>query len=240
MTKDATVRSNEVIPTMRSDDVLQQLKALYSPGDLAGMARFGINTENAYGISVTTLRKIARTIGRDHSLALELWSSGVHEARILASIIEKPELVTDEQMDSWVGDFDSWDVCDQCCYNLFARTRFAYQKAAQWAEREEEFVKRAGFALMAGLAVHDKKADDGDLARFLPLIANGAIDDRNFVKKAVNWALRQIGKRNTRLNELAVETAREIQKMNSRSARWVAADALRELTSEAVRGRLRS
>jgi 3-methyladenine DNA glycosylase AlkD len=225
---------------MTSDDILQEMKSLHSPADLVGMARFGINTQNAYGISVNTLRKMAKAIGRDHSLALELWASGIHEARILASIIEVPELVADKQMDAWASDFDSWDVCDACCYNLFDRTNYAYQKPAQWAERDEEFVKRAAFALIAGLAVHDKKAEDAKLAQFLPIIISASTDDRNFVKKAVNWAVRQIGKRNRRLNELAIETAREIQQMNSRSARWIAADALRELNSEAVQKRLKS
>ena len=202
------------------------------------MARFGINPENTYGVSIPNLRKIARETGEDHALAQQLWASGIHEARILASFIDKPETVTEAQMESWVKDFDSWDVCDQCCSNLFDKTKFAHRKAAEWSKREEEFVKRAGFTLMAALAVHDKKAADEDFLKFLPIIKRESTDGRNFVKKAVNWALRQIGKRNHNLNQMALKTAEEIQQVNSKSARWIAADAIRELTSEAVQKKL--
>lgn len=154
-------------------------------------------------------------------------------------MIDEPKMVTVKQMENWVKDFDSWDLCDQCCGDLFDKTEFAYQKAMEWSKRDEEFVKRAGFVLMAKLALHDKKAEDKAFLTFLPIIKRESIDDRNFVKKAVNWALRQIGKRNVDLNIAAVETAKEIQKMDSRSAKWIAADALRELTSEAVQQRLR-
>jgi 3-methyladenine DNA glycosylase AlkD len=153
-------------------------------------------------------------------------------------MIDDPKAVTEEQIEAWVEDFDSWDVCDQCCMNLFQKTSFAYQKAAEWSFREEEFVKRAAFVLMACLAVGDKKAKDEQFEEFLPVIKREASDDRNFVRKAVNWALRQIGKRNLYLNEQAIKIAQEIQEMDSKSARWVASDALRELTSEAVKGRL--
>jgi 3-methyladenine DNA glycosylase AlkD len=202
------------------------------------MARFGINSKNTYGVPIPTLRKMAKEIGKNHRLAQKLWSSGPRDARILASMIENPEEVSVEQMERWVRDFDSWDVCDQCCSNLFDKTQFAYQKAVEWSIRDEEFVKRAGFVLMACLAVHDKKAKDEALLRFLPIIKGGATDDRNFVKKAVNWALRQIGKRNPILNQKAVETATEIYRLNTRSARWIASDALRELNGEAVQRRL--
>ena len=209
-----------------------------NPESVAGMARFGINPENTYGISIPTLRGIAREAGRDRHLAQQLWASTVHEARILASMVDDPRAVTEEQMERWVGDFDSWDVCDQCCSNLFERTGFAYGKAVEWSSREEEFVKRAGFVLMARLAVSDKKASDERFLSFLPLILKESNDNRNFVKKAVNWALRQIGKRSSYLNQKAMETAEAIQAMDSKSARWIAADAIRELTSEAVRKRL--
>ena len=202
------------------------------------MARFGINPENTFGVSIPVLRKLAKEIGRSHELAQQLWNSGFHEARILASMVDSPDEVTEEQMESWVKDFDSWDVCDQCCMNLFGKCRFAYQKAFEWSSREEEFVKRAGFVLMARLAVWDKKAEDSQFVAFLPVIQREAGDCRNFVKKAVNWALRQIGKRNPALNKRAVAVAEEIQKLDSRIARWVASDALRELTSEAVQKRL--
>lgn len=185
------------------------------------------------------LRRMGREIGTDHKLALQLWSSGIHEARILGSMVDDPREVSPRQMESWAKDFDSWDVCDQCCMNLFDRTTYAHRKAAEWASRKEEFVKRAGFALMASLAVHDKKASDAQFERYLPLIEQESDDNRNFVKKAVNWALRQIGKRNQRLNRAAIATAKQIQKRESRAARWIAADAIKELTSEAVREKLR-
>ena len=202
------------------------------------MARYGINLENTYGISSYKLRRLAKEMGKDHALAQQLWASSIHEARILASMVDKPEMVADAQMESWVKDIDSWDVCDQCCSNLFDKTKFAYQKAEAWNKREEEFVKRAGFVLMAALSIHDKKAADEDFLKFLPMIKRESPDERNFVKKAVNWALRQIGKRNLNLNKIAIKTAKEIRQIDSKSARWIATDAIRELTSEAVQKRL--
>ncbi|MFC1928870.1 DNA alkylation repair protein [Chloroflexota bacterium] len=225
---------------MRYDDILKKLKSLSDPKAVEGMARFGINPENTFGVSVPNLRKTAKEIGIDHALAQQLWASGIHEARILASMIDDPKMVTGEQMESWVQDFDSWDVCDQCCMNLFDKTSLAYGKAVEWSAREEEFVKRASFAMMACLAWHDKKADDKQFEPFFPIMKREASDNRNFVKKAVNWALRQIGKRNLNLNEKAVETAREIQQIDAKSARWIASDAIRELTSQAVLERLQA
>ena len=223
---------------MQYNDIIPKLKYLSDPEAVKGMARFGINPENTYGVSIPNLRKIAKETGKDHTLAQQLWASGVHEARILASMIEEPEMVTNAQLESWVKDLDSWDVCDQCCSNLFDKTQFAHQKAEAWSKREEEFVKRAGFALMAVLAVHDKKATDEEFLKFLPIIKRESTDDRNLVKKAVNWALRQIGKRNLNLNGMAIKIIREIQQIDSKSARWIASDAIRELTSEAVQKRL--
>jgi 3-methyladenine DNA glycosylase AlkD len=214
---------------MQASEILKQLKAQSNARNIAGMARFGINPHNTYGISIPTLRRIARQSGKDHRLALDLWKSGIHEARILAALVDRPEQVTAAQMERWVKDFDSWDVCDQVCSNLFDKTEFAYSKATAWSRREEEFVRRAGFALMAALAWHDKAGSDAAFRRFLPAIKRGATDERNFVKKAVNWALRQIGKRNRALNRAAVATARQIQRIDSPAARWIAADALREL-----------
>ncbi len=218
--------------------ILNRLKELANPKAVEGMARFGITTDQTFGVSIPSLRKLAKEIGVNHELSLKLWSSGFHEARILAGMIDNPDDVTEEQMEVWVKDFDSWDVCDQCCMNLFDETKFAYQKALEWSGRKEEFVKRAGFVLMACLAVGDKNALDGQFEQFFPIIQREAIDDRNFVKKAVNWALRQIGKRNLALNRKAVAAAREIAKLDARSARWISSDALRELTSEAVQNRL--
>jgi len=225
---------------MKYNDIIQKIKSLSNPEAVKGMARFGINPENTYGVSIPNLRDMAKETGKDHALAQQLWASGIHEARLLASFIDKAEMVTEAQMESWVKDFDSWDVCDQCCSNLFDKTKFAHQKAVEWSEREEEFVKRAGFVMMAALAVHDKKAADEDFAKFLPIIKREADDSRNFVKKAVNWALRQIGKRNHNLNQMAVKTAGEIQQTDAKSARWIAADAIRELTSEKVQNRLKT
>lgn len=220
------------------DEIMTRLQALSNPKNVEGMARFGINPQNTYGISIPHLRQIAKETGKNHTLAQELWASGVHEARILASMLDAPAAVTEAQMERWVRDFDSWDVCDQCCGNLFERTPFAYRKAVAWSRRDEEFVKRAGFVLMAQLAVHDKQATDAQFIKFLSAIRRASRDERNFVKKAVNWALRQIGKRNPALNQKARAVAREIQKQDSRAARWIAADALRELESAAVRDKL--
>jgi len=218
--------------------IMTRLQAAADPQAVAGMARFGINSQNTLGVSIPVLRQIAKESGKNHSLAGELWSSGIHEARLLASMIDDPKQVTEAQMEAWVGDFNSWDVCDQVCSNLFDKTPYAWDKAVQWSSRPEEFVRRAGFVLMAALAVHDKRASNEQLAAFFPLIVAQSTDERNFVKKAVNWALRQIGKRNRSLNRLAIGAARQIQEIDSRTARWIAADALRELTSEKIQAKL--
>ena len=196
---------------MQANEVLARLEALESPKDREGMARFGIKPGHALGISMTKLRAIAKEIGRDHELALELWTSGIHEARLLATIIDDPSLVTKQQMQTWVEDFDSWDLCDQACMNLFWRTEDGVELTFEWAERDEEFVKRASFALMARFATKRAKASDELLESFLPVIEKASDDDRNFVRKAVNWALRQIGKKNARLNRVAIECAERIR-----------------------------
>lgn len=219
-------------------EILERLTSQANPENVAGMARFGINPQGTLGVSIPTLRQMAKETGKDHHLAQALWDSGLHEARILASMVDDPSLVSEEQMENWVKDFDSWDICDQVCSNLFDRTSYAYQKASEWSTREEIFVKRAGFTLMASLAMHDKKAQDEKFEQFFPTIARASTDERNFVRKAVNWALRGIGKRNRYLNGRAIQTAQEIQKIDSKTARWVAADALRELTSEKIQHRL--
>jgi len=223
---------------MDYEGILKQLKSLSDPKAVAGMARFGINPKDTYGVSIPVLRKMAKGIGKNHVFAQKLWDSGIHEARILAGMIDLPERVTEKQMKHWVKDFNSWDVCDQVCSNLFDKTKFAHKKAIEWSKRREEFVKRAGFVLMAALAVHDKEASDKEFLKFLPIIKREATDERNFVKKAVNWALRQIGKRNSALNKIAIQTAKEIQKIDSKSAPWIASDAIRELTSGAVQKKL--
>ena len=224
---------------MNFEEIIKKLKSLSNSKNVEGMARFGINPNNTLGIPIPKLREMAKGIGKNHELALQLWKSEIHEARMLACFIDEPEKVTERQIDSWTKDFDSWDVCDQCCSNLFDKTPFAWKKAVEYSSREEEFVKRTGFVLMACLAVHDKKASDEKFEKFFPIIKREATDERNFVKKAVNWALRQIGKRNIALNRKAIEAGEEILKIDSRSARWIAADALKELRSEAVQKRLK-
>jgi len=219
--------------------IIKKLKSLSNPKNREGMTRFGINPNNTLGVSIPILRKMAKDIGKNHDLALELWDSEIHEARILAGLIDSVSLVTRKQMDSWAKDFDSWDVCDQVCMNLFDKTEFAFDKAKEWTKSKEEFVRRAGFALMASLAFHDKKAKDKEFIKFLPLIKRYSTDERNFVRKAVNWALRQIGKRNCYLNGEAIKIAKEIQRIDSRSAKWIAGDALRELSSKAVKKRIK-
>ncbi len=216
---------------MTYEQIIQKLKSLYNPKNVEGMARFGINPENTLGISVNQIRKLAKEIGRDHSLAVQLWDSGIHEARILASIIDEPEKVTEKQMDKWVKEFDSWDVCDQVCMNVFENSEFAVKKTIEWSLSEKEFIKRAGFSLIARLAVSDKKSGDELFENFFPIIIRESTDERNYVKKSVNWALRQIGKRNLHLNRLALETAKKIQKLNFKSAKWIASDVIRELTN---------
>ena len=223
---------------MQYNGIIEKLESLSDPEAVKGMARFGINPENTYGVSIPNLRKMAKEAGKDHALARQLWTSGIHEARILASMIDAPKVVTEEQMEAWVKDFDSWDVCDQVCMNLFEKVPLAWKKITDWSEQEEEFVKRTAFALMACLAWHDKKAVDEKFIELLPVIIKGSTDERNFVRKAVNWALRNIGKRNLSLNKAAINAAKEIQRIDSKAARWIASDAIRELTSEAVQKRL--
>ncbi|MBK6809021.1 MAG: DNA alkylation repair protein [Sandaracinaceae bacterium] len=235
----------------RIEALLAELRSLGSEEDRAGMARYGINVDNAFGVSVRELRKVAKRLGKDHDLARGLWATGNHEARLLACFVDDPAAVTAEQVELWAGDFDSWDICDQATTSLFDRTKHAWPKAHEWAVRDAEWVKRGGFALMAGLAVHDEATSDAAFLKLLPLIQRGARDDRNFVKKAVNWALRNIGKRNLALHVAATECAETILAeaneraggerggdRGARAARWVASDALRELRSEKTIARL--
>lgn len=224
---------------MDCKEVLKKLKSLSNRKNVAGMARFGINPKNTLGVSVSNLRNLAKKIGKDHKLAQKLWNSKIHEARILASMVDDSKLVSQAQMEKWVKDFDSWDVCDQTCMNLFDKTPYAFKKAAEWTKSSKEFVKRAGFAMMACLAWHDKTSSNEKFVKFFPLIKKASTDERNFVKKSVNWALRQIGKRNLNLNKGAVQCAKEIQKINNKVARWIASDALKELQSAAVQKRLK-
>jgi 3-methyladenine DNA glycosylase AlkD len=209
------------------------------PTELAGMARFGMNPEYRLGLSVPTMRRVAKTLGHDHELALALWDTGIPDARIVAGMVAEPAKLTSRQMDAWARGFSSWDVCDQVCGSVFLASPLAWRKVTVWSARRGEFVRRAAFALLATLAVHDRQADDQRFVAALSLIEAAADDERNYVKKAVNWSLRNIGKRNPVLNAAAIAAAGRIQQQGTRSARWIAADAMRELTSEAVQARLR-
>ena len=220
-------------------EVVRRLQQLADPKWVEGPARFGVRSTHMLGVTVPQIRSLAKSIGTNHLLAAELWETEIFEARVLTALIADPSQLTPEQMDQWAADFDSWAVCDACCCNLFDQSPLGWKKAIAWTRRKEEYVKRAAFSIMASLAVHDKSASDAKFLRFLPLIERASDDDRNFVKKAANWALRGIGKRNAVLNAAAIGTARRIQATGTRSGRWIAADALRELQSESVQRRLK-
>lgn len=216
---------------MEFRDIIKAIKSQYNKKNIEGQARFGIKVPNNYGASIPFLRNLAKKTGKDHQIALKLWDSKIHDARILAGMVDDPKLVTSKQMDNWTSEFNSWAVCDQVCSNLFGETEYAYQKAFKWAKDKREFVKRAGYVMMAVLAVHDRKATDEKFKKFFPIITKGATDERNFVKKAVNWAVRQIGKRDPKLRKSAIKLSKKILKIDSKAAKWIARDALRELTS---------
>ncbi len=217
--------------------IIQQLETLGDSEAIPFMAKFGITPDQTYGVKIPELRILAKSFRKDHELALALWEIDNRETRILASMIADPKLLTEKQMESWAECFDYWEICDQVCMNLFEKHSLAWDKAISWSNQQNEGKKRAAFVLMARLAVSDKKASDEKFLPFFPLIIRESSDANNLVKKAVNWALRQIGKRNLSLNQQAIKVAEDIQKINSRNARWIAADALRELKSEAVRNR---
>jgi 3-methyladenine DNA glycosylase AlkD len=226
-------------PQWTKAQVLRELKALADRRVRQKMAYFGVDVQNAHGISAPVLHNLAKQIGKNHKLAEQLWNTGNHEARILATLIGEPERVTAAQMDRWAKEFDSWDVVDAACCYLFASASPAWHMIYDWSERRPEFEKRGAFSLAAYLSYKDKQAPDAHFNRFLHVIEREAHDERNFVKKAVNWALRNIGKRNLDLNRAAIRCAEQIRKQDSRAARWIATDALRELRSAAVQERLR-
>ena len=219
--------------------VVEELRRAGTRRNVEGMARFGIRAVKVFGVSKPKLDVLARKIGKNHKLALALWETRIHDAKILAGMIDEPAKVTAAQMEAWVRDFDNWDTCDGTCCHLFVFAAPAWAKAVAWTCCKEEFQKRAGFALAAYLAYRDKSAKDRKFLEFLKIIERQADDDRNFVRKAVNWALRNIGKRNRKLNRAAIAAVERLRKRESRAARWIAADALRELRSEAVQARLR-
>ena len=223
---------------MNFDEIIQRLESLKDEKNIEGMARFGITPSHTYGIRMPVLRTLGKEIGKNHSLALALWKKDNRETRILATLVDEVDKVTKEQMERWTLDFDYWEICDQACINLFYALAFAYEKAIGWSARPEEYVKRCAFVLMARFAVSFREKDDSFFEPFFVLIKRESTDERAMVKKAVNWALRQIGKRNKTMNRNAISVAEEILKIDSKSARWIAKDALKELRSDAVQKRL--
>jgi 3-methyladenine DNA glycosylase AlkD len=213
----------------RLDETLSRLREAARPDQLDALARFGQTGASRLGLAVPTLRALARELGRDQALALALWDTGIPDAQMLAGMVAEPARLTLAQMDHWVAGMGAWDVCDQACVNAFVKSPLAWDAIPRWAAREAEFEKRAGFALLAVAAVHQKTRPDADFLARLPLIEAAAGDDRNFVKKAVNWALRQIGKRSPALREPALTLAQTLCERQERSARWIGTDARREL-----------
>jgi 3-methyladenine DNA glycosylase AlkD len=226
-------------PAVSVDSILSWLKKHSSAATREGMARYGIASNNASGVTVADIRRLGKQIGRNHQLALALWQTGSYEARMLTPFVDDPTSVTPSQMDRWCRDFDSWAICDALCFHLFDKTPHAWKKIGQWSDARAEFVKRASFALLASVALHDKTAPDNPFLDSLALIERAACDDRNFVKKAVSWALRGIGKRNPALHVAAVKLASRLAKSDDRAARWIGKDALRDLATAATRKRLR-
>jgi 3-methyladenine DNA glycosylase AlkD len=223
---------------MDKDEVLTWLAKHGSRRAVEGMARYGIPSDGAFGVSMGTLLAFAKRLGKDHALAADLWKTGRYEARLLAALVDEPSRVTPRQMNAWAAAFDSWAVTDTVCFHLFSRVPAAWEKARQWSASPREFVKRGGFALMASLVLRNKAAPDARFVALLPLIAKGARDERNFVKKGVNWALRTVGKRSPTVHAAALRTARRLAESEEPSCRWVGKDARRELASPKVRARV--
>ena len=222
-----------------STEILEKLKSKSRSDQLEGMARYGIKIDKRLGVSIPDIRKIAKDFGKNHETALDLWKTGYADAKITAALIDEPEKVTETQMEEWVIGIDSWDVCDQICMNLFDKTTYAWKKIIDWSERNEEFVKRTAFSLLACLACHHKYADDNKFIEYFPLIKKNASDDRNYVKKAVSWSLRHIGKRNLNLHKAALKLADEIKQIDSKSAKWIGSDVVRDLNSDSTLRRLK-
>ncbi len=231
-------RTNRKSPTDQVRDALAWLEQKRTARDLANLARFGITARNPLGVSMTNMQAVAKRLGRSHELAEGLWNTGVFEARMITSFVDEPARVTPTQMDRWCRDFDNWAICDTLCFHLFDRTPHAWAKIEQWSALKGEHQKRAAFALLASVALHDRTAPDAPFVKSLRLIERAATDERNFVKKGVNWALRGVGRRNAALNKAAVAVARRLADSPEAAPRWVGKDALRELTSPAVTKRL--
>jgi 3-methyladenine DNA glycosylase AlkD len=220
-------------------NILEKLKSKSRKDQIQDMAKYGIKTDNRLGVSIPDIRKIAKEFGKNHEIALELWKTGIADARITAALIDEVEKVTPKQMDLWVKDFDSWDVCDQVCMNLFDKTSYAWNKVIEWSNRDEEFIKRAAFALLACLAWHNKNASNEKFIEFFPIIKNNINDERNYVKKAISWSIRHIGKRNIKLHRSVLIFAEDIKKINTKNARWIASDVIRDLNSIPTKNRLK-
>ena len=221
--------------------VISELKSLENPANKAGMARFGINVENALGISMKSLEPISKRIKKNHKLGLELWETEIHEARILAILISEADKLTFEQVENWVNDFASWDICDQACLKLFRKSSVAVERIDDWIRNEKEFVRRAGFALLATLAVHLKgQENDSFFVKYFEQMLQYSVDERNFVKKAINWAIRQAGKRNEKMRRLVIGLCEKILETHSKSksAQWIAQNALKELSSAKIIAKL--
>jgi len=223
---------------MNADDIIIHLKKHENTAHLHNMNRFGINTNNAFGVPLSILRPYAKKIGTNHTLALNLWKTRVHEARLLATLIDNPKKVDEQQMEQWASDFQCWDLCDQCCLNLFDKTEYTLQKIQEWSKRKEEFIKRAGFVLIAALAIHNKEAANQYFNQFYPLLIRESTDERIYVKKAISWALRSIGKRNHVLNKKAIKIAKEKKKKKNKTSQWIAAQTINELTSQKIQERI--
>jgi len=229
---------------MDYNEVVAKIELLENPKNAQGMARFAIRPKaKVYGISMPQLRKLAGKIKKDHKLARELFKSNIHEAKILATIIADKDKLTDKEASQWAKTFDSWDIVDQCCMNLFWQSKDCIKKIPEWAKSDQEFIRRTAFSLMAVLAAKDEEMKDSEFLKFFLLIKKYSTDERNFVKKAVNWALRQIGKRNKSLNKAAIKLAKEIaiigKKKNSKSAKWIAGNALAEIESSKYQSKLK-
>jgi 3-methyladenine DNA glycosylase AlkD len=223
---------------MTTAEILEWLESRGSRRNVEGMARYGIVAKQAFGVSMAPMQSLTKKLGKDHALALELWQTGWHEARTLAAFLDEPGRVTRRQMSAWVSDFDNWAICDTVCFHLFDRSPFAWEMARRWAGSPREFVKRAGFALMASLGGHDRATADAKFLSLMPLIERGARDERNFVKKGVSWALRRIGGRSPALHDAAMALARRLAESPEAACRWVGRDALRDLSRPLVRSRL--
>jgi 3-methyladenine DNA glycosylase AlkD len=219
--------------------IIKELKSKSRKDQLEGMSRYGINIDNRLGVSIPDIRRIAKEFGKNHKVALELWKTGIADAKITAALIDEVEKVTIKQMDEWVKDFNSWDICDQVCMNLFDKTIYAWDKVVEWSNRDEEFVKRAAFSLLACLAWHDKNASNERFIEFFPIIKSNINDNRNYVKKAISWSLRHIGKRNLELHKIVLNFSDEIKKLESKNARWIASDVIRDLNSISTKKRLK-